>query len=38
VDEAARRYWAPSALATVVVGDAESVTGPLSVLDDLTTA
>jgi predicted Zn-dependent peptidase len=38
VDEAARRYWAPSALATVVVGDAESVTGPLSLLDDLTIA
>jgi predicted Zn-dependent peptidase len=38
VDEAARRYWAPSALATVVVGDAESVTGPLSALDDLTIA
>ncbi|HEV3211972.1 MAG TPA: pitrilysin family protein [Acidimicrobiales bacterium] len=36
VDEAARRYWAPSALATVIVGDAESVTGQLSVLDDLT--
>jgi zinc protease len=36
VDEAARRYWAPSALATVVVGDAESAAGPLSDLDDLT--
>lgn len=35
VDEAARRYWAPSALATIVVGDAESTTGSLSVLDDL---
>jgi predicted Zn-dependent peptidase len=38
VDEAARRYWAPSALATVVVGDAESVAGPLSFLDDITIA
>jgi len=36
VDEAARRYWAPSALATVVVGDAASAAGPLAVLDDVT--
>jgi zinc protease len=38
VNAAACRYWAPSTLATVVVGDAESVTGPLSVLGDLTIA
>jgi zinc protease len=38
VDAAARRYWAPSMLATVVVGDAESVTGLLSDIDDLTIA
>jgi len=33
VDEAARRYWASSALATVVLGDAESAAGPLAALD-----
>lgn len=38
VDEAARRYWAPSALATVVVGDADVVAASLSVLDGPTIA
>lgn len=36
VDEAARRYFAPSRMATVVVGDADAVAAPLSVLDAVT--
>ena len=35
VDEAARRYLAPSQLLTVVVGDPEAVAGPLSVVDEV---
>jgi predicted Zn-dependent peptidase len=35
VDEAARRYLSPSRLVTVVVGDPEVVTGPLSALGEV---
>lgn len=38
VEEAARRYWTPSGLATVVVGDARAVTDDLSVLDGVALA
>jgi hypothetical protein len=35
VDEAAARYLAPSRLVTVVVGDPDVVTGPLSALGEV---
>lgn len=38
VDEAARAYLAPSAMVTVVVGDADAVGRPLSLLDAVTPA
>ena len=37
VDDAARRYLAPASLATIVVGEAEAVSGQLSLLDEVTT-
>jgi zinc protease len=36
VEAAARRYLAPAELVTVVVGDAEEITGPLSRIDTVT--
>ena len=33
VEAAARHYFAPSDLVTVIVGDAEAVAGPLSAVD-----
>ncbi len=38
VEEAARRWLSPAAMATVVVGDAGAVSGPLSSLDVVTAA
>lgn len=36
VEEAARRYLAPSSMATVVVGDPDRIAGPLGLVDSVT--
>ncbi|MGO9197358.1 MAG: M16 family metallopeptidase [Acidimicrobiales bacterium] len=37
VDEAARRYLAPSGIATVVIGDGDALAGQLAILDEVST-